>query len=566
MKGIYKTSIIAASLCLLFAASGCVGDFGEINKNPNTPYSQDLSTAEQIAGYFPSMINTILHSQQNRSQHTEQMVGQFGGHIATSANWNGTNFANFNPQLDWIEVPWTDGFAGFYSNYLQVRKLTESQGYIYHLANIIRVASQHRIADIYGPIPYSQVGTGGIAVGYDSVKDVYVNMINDLTESIDALTELATTAAGTAVPIGNFDDVYQAKTGSLLAKWVKYANSLKLRLAVRIALKNDPVGFAAKAIEEVMTHPIGPILANADNAVNSGVPENETPGYYAATGWGDVKMNATLTTYMNALNDPRTTKYMKAGTSATPYDYTKNIGIRMGAAIGETNMFYDYDIKPELAPETYSIMNVTNPEPVLLFCAAETYFLLAEANVRGWYTGAGSAQELYETGIQRSMEQYGVSIGSYMSAKMTKDNCTYSDPRVPGSDADFNIFKAFSDLGDSSEISVAWADQTTDEQRIEAIITQKWIANYKLGIEAWSEWRRTGYPRIFPGINDKADGKIYNPTENITISGKRMMRRLPYPDSEKYANPNYADAVAKLGGTDDMQTELWWALGNQATN
>ncbi len=561
MKRIYNISIVAASVCLLTVFSGCVADFGEINKNPNVPYQQDQSKSEQILAFFPSMVDIIVLSQQNRSQHTEQMVGQYGGHLATSANWNGINFANFNPQQDWVDIPWTDGFAQFYVNYLRVKELTEAKGYLYHLANIIRVATQHKMADIYGPIPYSQVGSGAIAVGYDSVKDVYINMINDLNASIEALTEIAQDAPNSSVPFGPYDYVYKAETGSQLAKWVRYANSLKLRLAVRIAHKSETADFARQAIEEAATHPIGPILVNGDNAINSSVPENETPGYYAATSWGDVRVNATLTTYMNAWRDPRTSRYMKTGTQTTP-DYTKNIGVRMGAVIGSNNQYFDFDMEPEKSPTTYAIMNVTNPEPVMLFCAAETHFLLAEAAVRGWYGNATDAKASYEKGIEMSMEQYGVGMGDYMSETMTAAEARYSDPR--DSSTDFDIFASFADLNSSSTLAVAWDAQSTDEKKIEAIITQKWIANYKLGVEAWSEWRRTGYPRIFPGANANLQRGVANPLTGIGINDVRMVRRLNYPTIEVNSNPEYcAEAVTMLGGEDSMTTELWWALGNR---
>ncbi len=560
--------IIAVSVCLSILMSGCVANYGEINKDPNVPYDDDRSESEVFFGLFPVMINTIVHSQQNRSQHTEQMVGQYGGHLATSANWSGTNFANFNPSQVWIDIPWTDGYAGFYVNYTRVRDLTKGEGYIFQMANIIRVASQHRIADIYGPIPYSQYsqvvseegeeGETEEIPGYDSVKDVYVNMINDLTAAIDALTVIVENTPGTPVPVGSYDFIYAADSGSKLAKWVRYANSLKLRLAVRIAHKNDPAGFALQAIDEVMNHSIGPILSNVDNAFNSSIPENETAGYYAATSWGDVRINATLTTYMNALNDPRTSKYMKAGTQAEPDDYTGNIGVRMGAVTAANNVYFDFDLEPEVPPATYTIMNVMTPEPVMLFCAAETHFLLAEAAVRGWY--AGDAKQLYEAGIQRSMEQYGVGMGSYMTETITAAEGRYSDPR--DASTDFDMFASFADLGASSTLAVAWDAQDTDEKKIEAIITQKWIANYRLGIEAWSDWRRTGYPRIFPGVNNNSD-KVNNPDSGIRINDVRMARRIPYPSIERNANPKYSDAVGMLGGEDEMTTELWWALGNR---
>jgi hypothetical protein len=560
MKNTHNIVSIAVSACLLAAVSGCTANFDDINKNPYAAYKGDLSETAQVAVNFTPMISTIFHSQQNKCQHTEQMVGQYGGHIVCSANWSGTNFANFNPVRGWNDSPWDDAFSLFYVSYLEVKKATNSEGYLYHWANIMRVASQHRVADMYGPIPYSKVGTGSLTPEYDNVEDVYKAMITELTTSVSELSEIVNTSSSSAIPAGEFDPVYKAKTGKGLEKWVKYANSLKLRLAVRIALV-DKTDFAKNAIKEAIEDPIGPIILNIDNAENSAIPENVTAGYYAATGWGDLRVNATLTTYMNAWNDPRRVKYMRSGTSD---GYTNYVGVRMGAVISDNNGRFDYDLDPKVDPETYTIMNVTDPEPVLLFCAAETYFLLAEAAARGWYNGFGSAQELYETGILRSMEQYKVPIGDYMSQTMTAEEGRYFDPYPSETDVTkFDLFAAFSDLSPSSTLDVAWPAADLEKQ-IEAIITQKWIAMYKLGIESWSEWRRTGYPRIFPGVNDKSAGAVSNPTSDINISDKRMMRRLQYPNIERNSNPeNYDIAVGMLGGADEVTTDLWWAKSRQ---
>jgi hypothetical protein len=591
MKRTHNIVSIAVSVCLLAAVSGCTANFDDINKNPYAAYKDDLSETAKVAVNFPPMISTIFHSQQNKCQHTEQMVGLYGGHIVCSANWRGSNFANFNPLREWNDSPWNDGFSLFYVSYMEVKEATNSEGYLYHWANIMRVASQHRVADMYGPIPYSKVGSGSLTPEYDSVEEIYKTMINELTTSIDSLTDLINaTGTTSSIPAGEYDPVYTATTGELLKKWVKYANSLKLRLAVRIALV-DPTDFAVNAIREAIEDPIGPIIDNADNAENSAIPDNVTAGYYAATLWGDMMVNATLTTYLNAWKDPRRAKYMRSGTlsgivqglegiglshlEGKSVDFTGYVGMRMGAVIGTNNERYDYDrIPPDTDPLTYTIMSVTDPWPVLLFCAAETHFLKAEAALRGWYGSPGEAQSHYETGILTSMDQYKVPIGDYMSQKMTAENCKYSDPgQYPDEeDYSFDLFASFSDLkgNPSATLDVAWPTAGTDEQKLEAIMTQKWIAMYRLGIESWSDWRRTGYPRIFPGVNDKsasddfAIDKVKNPLTGINISDKRMARRLRYPYIERSSNPvNYQKAVEMLGGIDDLSTDLWWAKSRQ---
>jgi hypothetical protein len=119
-----------------------------------------------------------------------------------------------------------------------------------------------------------------------------------------------------------------------------------------------------------------------------------------------------------------------------------------------------------------------------------------------------------------------------------------------------------------SGVTVSWEKATTFEQKLEAIITQKWLANYTLGFEAWSDFRRTGYPRIMPAAANlssvEAGGIVYNPA-TVATNVIRMVRRLPYPVSEYTENPvNVVDAFTNfLDGEDEFSTELWWAKGNQ---
>ncbi len=152
----YTTKLVSiAGGCLMATLSACTANFDALNTDQHNPPGSLLSTSEQSGTYIGPMINIVHLSQQNRCQHTEQMIGQYGGQVATSAAWSGVNFANFNPRPDWEGIAWTDNFAQFYAEYLPLKRVTKGEGWIYHWGNIIRVATQHRVADIFGPIPYS---------------------------------------------------------------------------------------------------------------------------------------------------------------------------------------------------------------------------------------------------------------------------------------------------------------------------------------------------------------------------------------------------------------------------
>ena len=113
----------------------------------------------------------------------------------------------------------------------------------------------------------------------------------------------------------------------------------------------------------------------------------------------------------------------------------------------------------------------------------------------------------------------------------------------------------FSFAGNPATITIKWKDNAEFEENLERIITQKWIANFPLGVEAWAEYRRTGYPHLMPILKNNSGG---------IVSSFRGARRLAYPQRERTDNTaHYKDAVANfLGGLDNMATDLWWAKKN----
>ena len=171
--------------------------------------------------------------------------------------------------------------------------------------------------------------------------------------------------------------------------------------------------------------------------------------------------------------------------------------------------------------------------------AAEVAFLRAEGALRGWSMG-GTAKEFYEQGVRLSFAQWEVQGADAYLADETSTPALYTDP------AGLNSY-----TGATSSITIAWDDEATEETNLERIITQKWLANFPLGQEAWSEYRRTGYPKLMPIVVNNSGG---------IVSTERGARRLPYPQEERTNNlANYTSAVGLLGGPDNMATDVWWA-------
>jgi len=173
---------------------------------------------------------------------------------------------------------------------------------------------------------------------------------------------------------------------------------------------------------------------------------------------------------------------------------------------------------------------------------AEVYFLKAEAALRGW-TGAGTVQANYEMGIMKSFEQHGVSGAAAYIADNTSVPANYVDP-----------VNAANNATALSSITVAWSAGATNEEKLERIITQKWIAMFPEGQEAWSEFRRTGYPKIFPVVSNQSGGAIDTAIQ---------IRRIPFVDSEKSTNAaGVTAATVLLSGPDTGGTRLWWDTGS----
>ena len=168
--------------------------------------------------------------------------------------------------------------------------------------------------------------------------------------------------------------------------------------------------------------------------------------------------------------------------------------------------------------------------------------------LKGWNAG-GTAQHFYESGIRLSMEQWGVeaeAIDAYLADETRTPSGHTGDPRG----TKYNYERRTS-------VKIKWDEAGGTETNLERIITQKWIANYPMGLEAWAEFRRTGYPELTPAIDNLSGGVIGD------MAGFAAAVYLRYPYTEKNLNKgNYDAAVALIGGKDDESVDLFWAKKN----
>lgn len=505
---------------LLLSTSACTNSYEDYNANPYGITKEE--TQRDAYAMRSAMLNLeswVIPADVNACQFTDMLLGgSYSGYISDSnSGFSGKNFAQYSPENNWDRVLFNDIIPKL-SIYRNEIKLATDDPVPNAVADIIRVMSIQRVTDAYGPIPYSKIGEDGkLEAPYDSQQDVYNEMFEQLDEAIKTLTANRTNDFSSQA-----DRVYSGK----VENWIKLANSLKLRMAIRIS-KADPA-LAQKKAEEAVNQEVGVMTSNSDNAFYQPAGTNPFEVVMYEYNGGDSRIGADITSYMNGYNDPRRAAMFTTSTFTKSGVTNGYVGLRTGINIPDGAIAH-----------AYSNYQVKTTSKVLWMNAAEVAFLRAEGALRGWSMG-GTAEQFYKEGVRLSFEQWGVSGADQYLADNTSTPELYKDPMG------LNSY-----TGQTSDITIAWDNSASTEKNLERIITQKWIANFPLGLEAWSEYRRTGYPKLMPVVVNNSGG---------IVNSQRGARRLYYPQEERQNNlTNYTSALQLLGGADNMATDVWWA-------
>ncbi|MBO9658700.1 MAG: SusD/RagB family nutrient-binding outer membrane lipoprotein [Chitinophagaceae bacterium] len=528
--------LIKTTLCCLAAVlvmQSCTKKFEEYNTNPNNATDEMMEFDFLSTGvYFPQMQQNIFPVAQQPNfgdemyQIVQNLAGDvYSGYMGASNNWFGNaNNTTYAMIPNWYNAAFGRSFLSVMPAWLAIKKKSEfANPHVYALAQILKAMSLHRTTDMYGPLPLTNFGKGGLTTTYDSQEVIYDSLFNALNYGISTLTEYVTLYPGQR-PMQKYDLVY----GGDYVKWIKFANSLKLRLAMRIVDANP--GKARQYAEEAVSHPIGVITDNADNAMLSsgnGVNFNN-PLYIICFNFDDIRMGANMESFLKGYNDPRADFMFNKAPDGQFH------GIRNGITIANKAAY--------TAP--FSTLNISANTPVRWMSAAEIWFLRSEGAMRGWNMN-GTAQQLYEQGITTSFAQWGASNAAAYINNSTSLPAAYTDVAAPGTGN--NIAANSTAL---SNITIQWQETASNAVKLERIQTQKWIAVYPDGQEAWSEFRRTTYPKIFPVVLNQSGGLIAAPAQ---------IKRLPFPQTEYQSNAaGVVTGVAALGGADNIATSLWW--------
>ncbi|MCQ2174408.1 MAG: SusD/RagB family nutrient-binding outer membrane lipoprotein [Bacteroidales bacterium] len=526
-----RISIYAAVAVCVLSVAGCTKNFETFNTNPCAPTEGQMKGDNFLQNSLLfTMMKPLAEGNQNESQMIDQLCGlEFGGSIATVNPFgNAGNYYTYDPRLGWIDSPFTTIMPQIYNSFFKISDLVDKEGLVYNWALLLRVMGTQRLSDIYGPMPYSKVGDGAYSVAYDDMPDLYDNLFKDLDTAISGLKKAVESGDGVVNYLKSADVIYQGD----LQKWVRFANTFRLRMAVRIS-NADPVRAEAEALKSINDE-YG-LMIDGDAAWST-YNDGMNPLYRAAYAWGgEFMISANVTTFLEGYGDPRLPVYATRAT-APGADSLKFVGVRNGV---------EHTADTKAGHNKLSNLNLGMNDPLLVMSASEGYFLRAECCLKGWIDGDAGA--VYSDGIRVSMKERGISDKAAVQEYLAGT----------GHQADYvcNTYPA-ENCAHVSNVGVA--PSSVPEELLEQILTQKWLASFPNSWEAWADFRRTGYPRHFPVMSNKsATGSTG------TVTTERGMRRIPFPISEANTNKeNYDEAVRMIGGRDEAGVDLWWALKN----
>lgn len=526
----HKLSLFCASLMLIISA--CTDSFEDCNTNKHEA-TEDMMSHDNLktGSFFSQLQRNVVLFDDGKNLSSDYQVAQglssdiYSGYIAPTGTWySGVHNGSYYFINNWIEKTFVSGFSAAMPAWQDVVEISDELGLpeVSALATVVKVEAMHRVTDAYGPIPYCNYGSGSLQNDYDSQEDVYLKFFEELDEAIDVLTNFVTGNPSAKI-LENYDLVYSGDA----TKWIKFANTLRLRLAMRIVYANPTL--AQTEAEKSINNIIGVITESNDRAAlqHSSNLVYIHPLYEIAYNFnaGEARMGASMDVYMNGYSDPRLSAYFEPAEKDGAYH-----GVRLGISSSVWSKYVGDNI---------SNLNIDQSSTEIVWMtAAESYFLRAEGALRGWSMG-GTAKELYENGIAISFEENNVSSDTYI-ADATSTPMAFTD-NAEGSNLNASA---------PSDITIAWEDGAEFERNLERIITQKWIALYPDGPEGWAEFRRTGYPKLLPVVNNNSNG---------TIDTDIQIRRIRFPQTEYNNNASGVQVgVSKLGGQDTGGTKLWW--------
>ncbi|MGV3502613.1 MAG: SusD/RagB family nutrient-binding outer membrane lipoprotein [Adhaeribacter sp.] len=513
---------LAAMMLTLTVASSCTDYMESLNQDQKLITDRDLAQDANEGGILlPGMMNRIVATSTGVQTQQNLQAESYAGYLESPTPFlNNENTMTYFMVDGWNNNAWNNSTQGVMDQWLQMWKKGYKTKYpdLYAISLIIKVAAAHRLVDTFGPYPYTKYGTGA-EVAFDSEEEAYNAFFVDLQDAVTALQ-----AAETANPDADktrFEKWDKSSLKGEYRNWIKLANTLRLRLAMRISKVNP--GKARTEAEKAVKADQGGLLTDLSFSVT---PTATNPYYTMANAWSDTRLSAAIETFLKGFQDPRLPLYALPATDPAVAGQIK--GIRAGVEKPAKDRY-----------QFYSLPNVATNAPVKQVDVAESFFLMAEGKLKGWDMNTTlTVQQLYEEGIRASFKANNApEVDAYLQSTGTQ--VAYVDPKNPANNA-----------APTTDISVKWEEGDSPARKLERIITQKWIALYPEGTEAWSEFRRTGYPRLYPVAVSK----------NADLPLGTFIKRLTYPSAVTNSGGAAVNAAvsAYLDGKNSAASPIWW--------
>ncbi|WP_158856126.1 SusD/RagB family nutrient-binding outer membrane lipoprotein [Lunatibacter salilacus] len=519
-----------------FVFGGCTENFEELNTKPDVILADNLDIGLLGQAFANGQMRAMTGAPGGGAGNYQTGQNLFADIYAQYFANTATNFDSDRH----IQVGgWTNGsWNYFYGQAAPIIKFVEDFTATNNLplenafAKVLKVQAYHRYTDYYGPVIYSNFGNGETVVPYDTQESIYKNFFQELDAAVAVLKANRGGSAFTA-----HDQVFSGSVD----KWLTYANSLRLRLALRV--KYVEPALAKSEAEKAVAD--GVMLTNDESAAINTTINSRHP-LWTITDWNEFRMSALMESLLKGYEDPRlevyfrTTDDFRTGDTSVPYRGLRNGLPRADLDQGALSRGFS-----DVGERWLNLGRGGSPAgpPLRMLPAAEVYFNRAEGALEGWAMG-GTAKDLYEKGIEMSMteERIGASaeqVQAYISSTNTPAPVTYSR-------TEWN-------LPASSDIPVAFLTTGTKEKQLEQIATQKWLALYPDGWEAWAELRRNRYPKFYPRVA----------SDNVDVPRDVVMPRLIFVEGEYNNNRAAVEAAEEFPeltsrGGNKNSTKLWW--------
>lgn len=457
--------------------------------------------------------------------------GNYIGYWGMNNNWNFNTEASWNFTESRMNYAYQNLYSKLFRSWNSIYKYTKdsedpADKQVEALVNVVKVAGWLRATDAFGPIVYTKAGDGDIAPKLDKQEVVYKAMMADLHKSAKILSQ------ATSKVLPAYDAIYDGNAQN----WARLANSLLLRMAVRVHFKDEAL--AREYIEKALNQEFGGVIENEaqeakiQNSEKMPLMNSMLP---IVVDYKEARLGATIWSYLSGYGDPRLNAYFAEGVYRGNAGFyaiapTSDRAKREGANTAE------YAARPKVDANS----------PLFWFRASETYFLKAEAALYGLIQD--DVKTLYEAGVAQSFKENGVSLGSYLSnEKKPKD--------VRNSELNYNY--SYSCIISEGNVSPKWDANGGKEKQLQQIITQKYLALYPNAMEAWTEYRRTGYPYLMKPADKNAYSRINGEASMITPE------RFRFSPQEYGTNPNMSEVPGLLEGEDQGATRLWWVRNDR---